>query len=221
MFEFSGTSPFPGLEANCKVLCLWRMPCASVSPIPDYEEGKLQKSSISVLQRNKKVRVLGAEGLGHILSQLTTKLGTKSQELWHSVLSLALSPLDLNHVFITRSFLHSAAFFFPDHSGKLQPSPPERLLFGACAGLIGQSASYPLDVVRRRMQTAGVMGHTYSSILLTMQEIIREEGLIRGLYKGLSMNWVKGPIAVGISFTTFDLTQILLRKLQHSTNVER
>ncbi|NXE26054.1 S2542 protein, partial [Ardeotis kori] len=108
-----------------------------------------------------------------------------------------------------------------DHSGKLQPSPPERLLFGACAGLIGQSASYPLDVVRRRMQTAGVMGHTYSSILLTMQEIIREEGLIRGLYKGLSMNWVKGPIAVGISFTTFDLTQILLRKLQHSTNGER
>uniref|UniRef100_A0A8D2P203 Mitochondrial coenzyme A transporter SLC25A42 n=1 Tax=Zosterops lateralis melanops TaxID=1220523 RepID=A0A8D2P203_ZOSLA len=101
-----------------------------------------------------------------------------------------------------------------EHSGKAQPSPPERLLFGACAGLIGQSASYPLDVVRRRMQTAGVTGHSYSSILLTMQEIVREEGLIRGLYKGLSMNWVKGPIAVGISFTTFDLTQILLRKLQ-------
>ncbi|NXQ31312.1 S2542 protein, partial [Alaudala cheleensis] len=101
-----------------------------------------------------------------------------------------------------------------EHSGKAQPSPPERLLFGACAGLIGQSASYPLDVVRRRMQTAGVLGHTYSSILLTMRDIVREEGLVRGLYKGLSMNWVKGPIAVGISFTTFDLTQILLRKLQ-------
>uniref|UniRef100_A0A8C5X1D1 Mitochondrial coenzyme A transporter SLC25A42 n=1 Tax=Malurus cyaneus samueli TaxID=2593467 RepID=A0A8C5X1D1_9PASS len=108
-----------------------------------------------------------------------------------------------------------------DHSGKAQPSPPERLLFGACAGLIGQSASYPLDVVRRRMQTAGVLGHTYSSILLTMQEIVREEGLVRGLYKGLSMNWVKGPIAVGISFTTFDLTQILLRKLQHGPAADR
>ncbi|NWR25925.1 S2542 protein, partial [Emberiza fucata] len=108
-----------------------------------------------------------------------------------------------------------------EHSGKAQPSPPERLLFGACAGLIGQSASYPLDVVRRRMQTAGVLGHTYSSILLTMQEIVREEGLVRGLYKGLSMNWVKGPIAVGISFTTFDLTQILLRKLQHGPGPER
>ncbi|XP_019369150.1 PREDICTED: mitochondrial coenzyme A transporter SLC25A42 [Gavialis gangeticus] len=108
-----------------------------------------------------------------------------------------------------------------DHSGRLQPYPVERLLFGACAGLIGQSASYPLDVVRRRMQTAGVTGHTYSSILLTMQEIIREEGLVRGLYKGLSMNWVKGPIAVGISFMTFDLTQILLRKLQHRMDVQR
>ncbi|NXP80470.1 S2542 protein, partial [Ramphastos sulfuratus] len=108
-----------------------------------------------------------------------------------------------------------------DHSGRAQPSPAERLLFGACAGLIGQSASYPLDVVRRRMQTAGVLGHTYGSILRTMQDIVREEGLVRGLYKGLSMNWVKGPIAVGISFTTFDLTQILLRKLQHSPGLQR
>lgn len=100
-----------------------------------------------------------------------------------------------------------------EHSGRPQPYTYERLAFGACAGLIGQSVSYPLDVVRRRMQTAGVTGHTYGTILSTMQEIVTEEGVIRGLYKGLSMNWVKGPIAVGISFTTFDLTQILLRKL--------
>ncbi|XP_073411216.1 mitochondrial coenzyme A transporter SLC25A42 isoform X3 [Dendrobates tinctorius] len=108
-----------------------------------------------------------------------------------------------------------------EQSGRAQPYPFERLLFGACAGLLGQSASYPLDVVRRRMQTAGVTGHTYSSILGTMQEVVAEEGLIRGLYKGLSMNWVKGPVAVGISFTTFDLTQILLKKLQRVSDVQR
>lgn len=100
-----------------------------------------------------------------------------------------------------------------EHTGRSQPYTYERLIFGACAGLIGQSSSYPLDVVRRRMQTAGVTGHTYGTILGTMREIVSEEGFIRGLYKGLSMNWVKGPIAVGISFTTFDLTEILLRKL--------
>ncbi|XP_077108731.1 mitochondrial coenzyme A transporter SLC25A42 [Ranitomeya variabilis] len=108
-----------------------------------------------------------------------------------------------------------------EQSGRAQPYPFERLLFGACAGLLGQSASYPLDVVRRRMQTAGVTGHTYGSILGTMQEVVAEEGLVRGLYKGLSMNWVKGPVAVGISFTTFDLTQILLKKLQRVSDVQR
>lgn len=88
------------------------------------------------------------------------------------------------------------------------------MIFGACAGLIGQSASYPLDVVRRRMQTAGVTGHPHASIAHTLRAIVQEEGAVRGLYKGLSMNWLKGPIAVGISFTTFDLMQILLRHLQ-------
>lgn len=101
-----------------------------------------------------------------------------------------------------------------EYSGRRQPYPFERMIFGACAGLIGQSASYPLDVVRRRMQTAGVTGHPRTSIARTMCTIVREEGAVRGLYKGLSMNWLKGPIAVGISFTTFDLMQILLRRLQ-------
>uniref|UniRef100_H2TN12 Mitochondrial coenzyme A transporter SLC25A42 n=1 Tax=Takifugu rubripes TaxID=31033 RepID=H2TN12_TAKRU len=108
-----------------------------------------------------------------------------------------------------------------EHSGRLQPYSYERFVFGACAGLIGQSSSYPLDVVRRRMQTAGVTGHTYSTILGTIKEIVAEEGVIRGLYKGLSMNWVKGPIAVGISFTTFDLTQILLRKLHQMRHTDQ
>ncbi|KAI4828990.1 mitochondrial coenzyme A transporter SLC25A42-like [Pseudochaenichthys georgianus] len=94
-----------------------------------------------------------------------------------------------------------------------QPHPHERLAFGACAGLIGQSASYPLDVVRRRMQTAGVTGSAYATVLGTMRAIVTQEGVIRGLYKGLSMNWLKGPIAVGISLSTFDITNDLLLKM--------
>ncbi|KAL1023048.1 hypothetical protein UPYG_G00035800 [Umbra pygmaea] len=100
-----------------------------------------------------------------------------------------------------------------ERTRRSQPYPHERLAFGACAGLIGQSASYPLDVVRRRMQTAGVMGQQYSSIIGTMKVIVVQEGVMGGLYKGLSMNWIKGPIAVGVSFTTFDLVHNLLHKM--------
>ncbi|XP_034566859.1 mitochondrial coenzyme A transporter SLC25A42-like [Notolabrus celidotus] len=100
-----------------------------------------------------------------------------------------------------------------ERTKRSQPYPHERLAFGASAGLIGQSASYPLDVVRRRMQTAGVTGSSYVTIMGTMRVIITQEGVVRGLYKGLSMNWVKGPIAVGVSFTTFDMAQDLLFKL--------
>lgn len=96
-----------------------------------------------------------------------------------------------------------------------QPYPYERLAFGACAGFIGQSASYPLDVVRRRMQTAGVTGQSYGSVLGTMRAIVVQEGLVRGLYKGLSMNWIKGPVAVAVSLTTFDIILNLLHKLHH------
>ncbi|XP_071492935.1 mitochondrial coenzyme A transporter SLC25A42-like [Diadema antillarum] len=93
-----------------------------------------------------------------------------------------------------------------EYTNKGQPTPTERLAFGAIAGLLGQSASYPLDVIRRRMQTAGITKYSYDSILNTGRNIVREGGVIGGLYKGLSMNWIKGPIAVGISFTVFDLT---------------
>lgn len=40
----------------------------------------------------------------------------------------------------------------------------------------------------------------------------REEGVRHGFFKGLSMNWIKGPIAVGISFATYDFINETLSK---------
>ena len=93
--------------------------------------------------------------------------------------------------------------------------PAQRLAFGACAGILGQTSSYPLDIVRRRMQTDGLDGggYKYHRIVQTLKHVLAKEGLVGGLYKGMSLNWVKGPVAVGISFTTFDLMQILLKAI--------
>jgi len=108
--------------------------------------------------------------------------------------------------------------FLQERNNTNQLGPLDRMFCGAIAGLFGQSASYPLDIVRRRMQTAPLTGNTYDTILRTMAKIVREEGVIGGLYKGLSLNWIKGPIAVGVSFTTFDIIQQSLRRLPYFRN---
>lgn len=81
------------------------------------------------------------------------------------------------------------------------------------SGLLGQNVSYPLDIVRRRMQTEGLVTKvTYRTILHTLRYVFTTEG-VRGLYKGVSMNWIKGPLAVTISFNTYDYTVKLLQSV--------
>merc|ERR1711869_10900 len=76
-----------------------------------------------------------------------------------------------------------------------------RLASGAFAGVCAQSATYPLDIIRRRMQ---VHPDLYLHELHALNSISSAEGL-RGLFKGVTMNWVKGPVAVGVSFAVNDL----------------
>lgn len=75
-----------------------------------------------------------------------------------------------------------------------------RLFYGGMAGLLAQSITYPLDVVRRRVQVLGQSGVSTRQALI---DIARTEGL-RGLYKGLTMNWAKGPLSVAVSFAVND-----------------
>ncbi|XP_075144987.1 dephosphocoenzyme A carrier [Haematobia irritans] len=107
---------------------------------------------------------------------------------------------------------------YAEVTGSSKPSTLVSLAFGAAAGAVGQTSSYPLDIVRRRMQTMGVTKdgqNKYPNIYVTLKTIYKEEGIKNGFYKGLSMNWIKGPIAVGISFSTYDLIKELLRDLFH------
>ena len=77
----------------------------------------------------------------------------------------------------------------------------KRFLIGALAGLTAQASTYPLDVVRRRMQVSPL---EYSSVTQAFRKVYVHEGIIRGLYKGLSMNLIKGPMAVAISLNAND-----------------
>lgn len=65
------------------------------------------------------------------------------------------------------------------------------LAAGGLAGMAGQTASYPLEVIRRRMQVGGAMGDLrFPSIAETAIKIARERGF-RGFFVGLSIGYVK------------------------------
>jgi Mitochondrial carrier protein len=104
----------------------------------------------------------------------------------------------------------------------------ERMQCGAFSGLVAQTVTYPIEVTRRRMQTIGLVGlrndtaltslgcssirptfQSPPSLWSTVQFLYAEQGM-RGFLKGVSMNWMKGPVAFSISFTTFDMVKQLM-----------
>lgn len=85
---------------------------------------------------------------------------------------------------------------------ELQARNPAVILgLGAVAGLVAQTACYPLDTVRRRMQIAGV---NYSSTPNAFATIARDEGF-GGFYKGMSANALKVVPNNAIRFAAFEL----------------
>ena len=95
-----------------------------------------------------------------------------------------------------------------------QLRPWQRVSAGALAGLIAQTFVYPFDVVRRRMQTGRVSssGHPYTGVVNALSTICREEGF-RGLYRGLSLNYLKTMPNVAIYMSLYDVVKYKLMVL--------
>ncbi|CAI7627360.1 unnamed protein product [Penicillium glandicola] len=77
-----------------------------------------------------------------------------------------------------------------------------QLSCGAVAGIVAQTISYPIDIVRRRMQVGSVV-NTQSGILETAKGIFLERG-VRGFYVGLTIGYVKMAPMVATSFYVYD-----------------
>ena len=103
----------------------------------------------------------------------------------------------------------------PGESGSTQKRlpVPAMLVCGGIAGLVAQTATYPLDVVRRRMQVEGLkhkaVGQNLgcealpSSTVPALLAILRQQGW-RVLYSGLSINYMKVVPSTAIGFTLYD-----------------
>ncbi|XP_006866045.1 PREDICTED: calcium-binding mitochondrial carrier protein SCaMC-1-like isoform X2 [Chrysochloris asiatica] len=75
---------------------------------------------------------------------------------------------------------------------------------GALSSTCGQLASYPLALVRTRMQAqAMVEGAPQLNMVGLFRRIISKEG-VRGLYRGITPNFMKVLPAVGISYVVYE-----------------
>ncbi|KAF8551379.1 mitochondrial carrier [Imleria badia] len=96
------------------------------------------------------------------------------------------------------------AYFYPVVDGKAQrPSVGADLAIGAISGAMSQTASYPFEVVRRRMQVGGL---TRPDRWLGWGETARAvyaSGGWRGFFVGLGIGYLKIIPMTGISFAAW------------------
>lgn len=78
------------------------------------------------------------------------------------------------------------------------------LACGTVSSTCGQIASYPLALVRTRMQAqASVEGAPQHSMLGLLRHILAQEG-VWGLYRGIAPNFMKVVPAVSISYVVYE-----------------
>ncbi|XP_058067932.1 mitochondrial carrier protein CoAc2 [Magnolia sinica] len=87
------------------------------------------------------------------------------------------------------------------------------LVCGSVAGLLGQTITYPLDVVRRQMQVQTLSAATRGEVKGTLETLVmitQKQGW-RQLFSGLSINYMKVVPSVAIGFTVYDAMKTWLR----------
>ncbi|KAJ5811505.1 mitochondrial carrier protein (Leu5) [Penicillium riverlandense] len=89
-------------------------------------------------------------------------------------------------------------------SRRPQLTAAAELSSGALAGLVSQTSSYPLEVVRRRMQVGGAVGDGRRlGIVETASKIWLEKGF-RGYWVGLTIGYLKVVPMVATSFFVYE-----------------
>ncbi|EFN56052.1 hypothetical protein CHLNCDRAFT_35348 [Chlorella variabilis] len=95
------------------------------------------------------------------------------------------------------------------------PTVPMSLACGSAAGLVSSTATFPLDLVRRRLQLRGQGGaggggpQQPATFRGTFSAVLQREG-VRGLYSGILPEYYKVVPGVAIAFCTYELMKKML-----------
>ncbi|KAL6984677.1 Mitochondrial carrier protein CoAc2 [Sarracenia purpurea var. burkii] len=88
-----------------------------------------------------------------------------------------------------------------------------KLVCGSIAGLLGQTSTYPLDVVRRQMQVQRLSASNsgdLKGIIESLVLIVQSQGW-KQLFSGLGINYLKVVPSVAIGFTVYDVMKSILK----------
>lgn len=88
-----------------------------------------------------------------------------------------------------------------------------KLTCGSVAGLLGQTFTYPLEVVRRQMQVQNLAASEEAELKGTMRSMVliaQKQGW-KTLFSGLSINYIKVVPSAAIGFTVYDTMKSYLR----------
>ena len=84
------------------------------------------------------------------------------------------------------------------------------LIAGGFAGLVAQTSSYPLEIIRRRMQVGGAVGDGHRlGMAETTRAIFTEKGW-RGFWVGLGIGYIKVVPMVAVSFFVYERSKVML-----------
>lgn len=107
---------------------------------------------------------------------------------------------------------HTSTFPSPPSQPPIRPRLKSwaELLSGAGAGLLSQTASYPLEVLRRRMQVGGAVGDGHRLRMAETAGLIWRERGFRGFFAGLGVGYVKVVPMVAVSFWVYERGKLVL-----------
>jgi solute carrier family 25 protein 16 len=98
----------------------------------------------------------------------------------------------------------------PPKVGHNPPTPIADLVIGAVSGAIAQTASYPFEVVRRRMQVGGITSpDRWLRVGETVSDVWKTRGW-RGFYVGLGIGYLKVVPMTAVSFAVWQSCKRLL-----------
>jgi solute carrier family 25 (mitochondrial carrier protein), member 16 len=92
----------------------------------------------------------------------------------------------------------------PSGPRRAQLTAPAELTSGAIAGLVSQTASYPFEVIRRRMQVGGAVGDGHRLKIAETARMIWLERGWKGFFVGLTIGYVKVVPMVAVSFYAYE-----------------